>query len=65
MARVITGTKQHKARQAARVLKATHGTNKIRCPNCKELAIQVPDGMGGLKHKCKGCGREFGFNHLG
>lgn len=62
---IIKGTKDLQRKRAARVIKATGGTDKIRCTVCPGLAIAVPDGSGGVKHKCQSCGREYQFTKLG
>lgn len=61
---VIKGTKDLNRRQATRVVKATGGTDKIRCPGCQNLAVSIPDGTGGVKHRCQTCHREFRFTSL-
>ena len=61
---VVKGTKDLSRKRAAKVLKATGGTDKIRCPGCHELAVAVPNGLGGVKHRCIGCHREFVFQKL-
>lgn len=62
---VVKGTKDASRRKAVRVIKATGGTDKIRCPGCQQMAVSIPDGMGGTKHRCTSCRREFKFQTLG
>lgn len=64
MAKVIAGTKAHK--QQAQVVKGSKDTRQIRCTNqrCKNIAIQVPDGKGGLIHECVICKTRFLFVRL-
>ena len=64
MARVIKGTKDLNRRRAARVIKATGGTDKIRCTKCPGLAVATPDGQGGIFHKCGSCGATYRFTKL-
>lgn len=52
MARVIEGTGQ---KQRFQVLKAYQGVKKARCMTCGELAIETPDGRGGLQLQCPQC----------
>jgi hypothetical protein len=63
MARVISGTAQAKK---IKVLKAEGGNvTKVRCQFCKHtLAHPVPDGKGGVVHRCGTCGREYTFEDL-
>ena len=62
---VVKGTKDASRRKAVRVIKATGGVDKIRCPGCQQMAVSIPDGTGGTKHRCTSCRREFSFRTLG
>ncbi len=65
MAKVIRGTGDKLAKEKAvgvnkpyRIVRGPKDARQVRCPGCKELASQVPDGMGGFTYKCR-CGRQF------
>lgn len=61
MSNVIRGTKDRKNFQVVTGTKdaanfPTAGeTRKMRCKKCGELAVQMPDGKGGLHLQCPNC----------
>lgn len=65
MAKVVKGTKDLHLKKARdfRVLKGPADARQVRCPGCKELAAQVPDGQGGTIYQCS-CGRRFKFQKI-
>ncbi len=70
MTKVIKGTKDAAKKDVAykkakdfRVVKGPKDVRQVRCPGCKELASQVPDGKGGNIYQCT-CGRRFAFKPM-
>lgn len=61
MDKVIKGTKDL---HNYKVVKGPQDARQIRCPGCKELASQVPDGKGGTICQCSGCGKKFKFRAI-
>lgn len=61
MSKVIKGTKDLRT---VRVIKGQKDTRQLRCPNCKELATQVPDGKGGTMTKCPSCQSTFNCTRI-
>jgi len=57
---VIKGTKDKRSYQ---VVKGPKDARQVRCPRCKELASQVPDGKGGYVYACP-CGARFAFSAI-
>lgn len=61
MDKVIKGTKDNRQYQ---IIKGTPDQRELRCPKCKNVAIQVPDGRGGFICKCSNCQAQFKFRKL-
>lgn len=61
MDKVIKGTKDNKQYQ---IIKGTPDQRELRCPKCKNVATQVPDGKGGFICRCPTCGAQFKFQKL-
>lgn len=61
MDKVIKGTKDRKQYQ---IIKGTPDQRELRCPKCKNVATQVPDGKGGFVCTCPSCGTKFKFQKL-
>lgn len=61
MAKTIRGTKDLKRAQPsnAQVVRGAKDPRQFRCPRCKNLATNEPDGKGGTKLRCTFCGRSF------
>lgn len=55
MDKVIKGTKDLRYQ----VIKGTSDQRELRCPKCRNVATQVPDGRGGIICKCGKCGAQF------
>lgn len=41
------------------IIKGTPDQRELRCPKCKNVATQVPDGKGGFICKCQTCGTQL------
>ncbi len=61
MDKVIKGTKDNKQYQ---IIKGTSDQRELRCPKCRNVATQVPNGNGGFICKCSVCRAEFKFQKL-
>lgn len=58
MDKIIKVAKQYQ------IIKGTADQRELRCPKCKNVATQVPDGKGGFVCKCSTCGAQFKFQRL-
>lgn len=61
MQKVIKGTRDLRNYQ---IIKGTSDQRELRCPKCKGVATQVPDGKGGTICQCKVCKARFKFSSL-
>lgn len=60
--KVIKGTKDKKRYE---IIKGTRDQRELRCPKCRNVAIQTPDGKGGTICVCSTCNAKFTFKRLG
>lgn len=62
MAKIIRGTLDNKNRT---ILKQPDGgSGRLRCPRCKQLAIQTLGPDGKVQFNCQGCGSVLKANPL-
>jgi len=59
--KVIKGTKDKRQYE---IIKGTKDQREIRCPKCRNVATQTPDGKGGTICACPNCGSKFSFRRL-
>jgi hypothetical protein len=53
----ISGTKDLRKREV--IAGPRPDGSQLRCGSCKGIAVQVPDGKGGVVFRCTGCGTKY------